>query len=95
MGIWAWIILFSWAAILATAAQFLFFRNDRGPNDYDWVYTAGGALLGGFTAHAWYPIAGLPVTDGLNLLQALIGGVLGAIVLEAVYRLWLRKRVTA
>jgi len=26
---------------------------DRKPKDYDWVYIAGGALLGGFTAHVW------------------------------------------
>ena len=93
MGIWAWIILLGWSAALATAGQYAFFRGDRGPKDFDWVYMAGGALLGGFTAHVWYPIAGLPVVDGLNLWQALAGGFIGAVVVEIAYRLLLRKRV--
>ena len=91
MGIWAWIILFVWAAALGTAGQFAFFRTDRGPNDYDWVYIAGGALLGGFTAHVWYPGWG-PVVDGLNLLPALLGAVVLGLVAELVYRMVLRPR---
>jgi hypothetical protein len=73
MGIWAWVILLGWSALVATAARYSLFRNDRKPSDYDWVYIAGGALLGGFTAHVWYPGFG-PVIDGLNLIQALVGG---------------------
>jgi cytochrome c biogenesis protein CcdA len=92
MGIWAWLILFGWSAALATAAQYTLFRNEAKPNDYDWVYIAGGALLGAFTAHVWYPIAGLPTVDGLNIVQALAGGVVGGVVVELVYRLFLRRR---
>ena len=92
MGIWAWFILLGWSAVLATTAQYLFFRDDRGPKDFDWVYIAGGALLGGFTAHVWYPVSGLPVVDGLNLLQALAGGVVGGAVVEIAYRFWIRRR---
>jgi hypothetical protein len=53
MGIWARVILLSWSALLATAAQYTLFHSAPKPNDYDWVYIAGGALLGGFTAHVW------------------------------------------
>jgi len=92
MGIWAWSILLAWSAGIATAAQYVFFRRDRGPGDFDWVYMAGGALIGGFTAHVWYPIAGFPVVDGLNVIQALVGGVAGAAAIELVYRFFLRGR---
>lgn len=91
MGIWAWVILLTWSALLATAAQYTLFGEDRKPNDYDWVYIAGGALLFGFTAHVWYPGFG-PVVDGLNLIQALVGGVVGGTVVELVYRLFIRRR---
>jgi uncharacterized membrane protein YeaQ/YmgE (transglycosylase-associated protein family) len=58
--------------------------------DYDWVFIAGGALLGGFTASLWYPIG--PVIDGLHLVPALAGAiVLGALV-ELVYRVFIRPR---
>jgi cytochrome c biogenesis protein CcdA len=91
MGPWAWIILLAWSAVLATAAQYILFRNERGPKDYDWTFIAGGAVLGAFTAHVWYPGFG-PVVDGLYLLQALAGGVVGAVVLELIYRFFIRKR---
>ena len=93
MGIWAWIILFAWSALLGTVGQFAFFRTGSGPNDFDWVYISGGALIGAFTAHAWYPIAGLPVVDGLNLVQAIVGGVIGGVVVELIYRRLLRRRI--
>jgi cytochrome c biogenesis protein CcdA len=91
MGIWAWVILLAWSALIATATQYAFFRNDRKPTDYDWVYIAGGAVLRGFTAHVWHPGLG-PVVDGLNLVQALAGGVVGGFVAELVYRLFIRRR---
>jgi cytochrome c biogenesis protein CcdA len=94
MGIWAWVMLLVWSALLATVAQYTFLRNARAATDYDWVYIAGGALLGGFTAHVWYPGFG-PVVDGLNLVQALVGGVVGGIAVELVYRLLIRRRQTA
>jgi hypothetical protein len=73
MGLLSWIILLAVAAALATAVQFLLFRHDRKATDYDRVYIAGGALLGGFTAHVWYPVG--PLVDGLYLLPALVGEV--------------------
>lgn len=91
MGVIAWCILLAWGAALATGAQYTLFRGARGPGDYDWVYIAGGAVIGGFTAHAWYPGFG-PVVDGLWVVQALVGGVVGGIVVEAAYRLVLRRR---
>jgi cytochrome c biogenesis protein CcdA len=94
MGVWAWVILFAWSAALATAAQYTLFRGDRKQADHDWVFIAGGAVLGGFTAHVWYPGFG-PVVDGLNLLQALVGGVVGGIAMELVYRLFIRRRQLA
>ena len=95
MGIWAWIILLAWSAALATAAQYMLFRRDRGSTDYDWVYIAGGALLFGFTAHVWYPGFGLPMVNGLNIVQALVGGVVGGIAVELVYRFFIRPRQLA
>jgi hypothetical protein len=90
MGIWAWVILLAWSAGLASAAQYTLFRKNRRPKDYDWVYIAGGALLGSFTAHVWYP-GFEPVVDGLNLVPALVGGVVGGVVTELVYRRYIRR----
>jgi cytochrome c biogenesis protein CcdA len=89
MGIWAWLILLAWGVFLATGAQVTLLR-DAGPTDYDWVYIAGGALLGGFTAHVWYPGFG-PVFDGLNVVQALAGGVAGGLLAELIYRFLLGR----
>ncbi len=58
-----------------------------------WVYIAGGALLGGFTATVWYPIG--PVVDGLHLLPALAGAVVLGAVVELIYRAFIRPRQTA
>lgn len=93
MGLLAWIILLSVSAALATIAQYLFFRNGRKPTDYDWVYIAGGALLGGFTAHVWYPVG--PIVDGLYVAPALAGALVLGVVAELVYRFYLRPRQIA
>ncbi len=93
MGVFAWIILLVVSAALATAVQFLFFRNARKATDYDWVFIAGGALLGGFTATVWYPVG--PLVDGLYLLPALAGAVVLGAVVEVVYRAFIRPRQTA
>ena len=90
MGLAAWIILLVVSAALATAAQYLFFRNDRKPTDYDWVYIAGGALLGGFTAHVWYPVG--PTVDGLYIVPTLAGALFLGAVSELGYRFYLRPR---
>jgi cytochrome c biogenesis protein CcdA len=94
MGIMAWIILLALSAALATGAQFLFFSKDHKPTDLDWVYVASGALLGGFTGHVWYPGVGA-VVDGLNVLPALPGAVIGGAIAELVYRRILRPRQAA
>jgi cytochrome c biogenesis protein CcdA len=91
MGIWAWLILLALSAALATVGQYAFFRKDRGPKDFDWTYIAGGALLGGFTAHVWYPGFG-PVVDGLNLAPAVAGSLVGGVVVELFYRFVIRRR---
>jgi hypothetical protein len=93
MGVFAWIILLVVSAALATAVQFLFFRNARKATDYDWVFIAGGALLGGFTATVWYPVG--PVVDSLYLLPALTGAIVLGAVVEVVYRAFIRPRQTA
>jgi hypothetical protein len=92
MGVFAWIILLAVSAVLATATQYLFFRHDRKTSDYDWVFIAGGALLGGFTATVWYPFG--PVVDGLNILPTLAGAVVLGAVVEVVYRAFIRPRQT-
>ena len=94
MGIWAWLILLALSAVLATVGQYAFFRNDRGPKDFDWTYIAGGALLGGFTAHVWYPGFG-PVVDGLNLAPAVAGALVGGALVDLFYRLVVRRRSPA
>jgi hypothetical protein len=94
MGLWAWIILLAVSAALATAAQYLFFRQARKATDYDWVFIAGGALIGGFTAHVWYGAAWNigPVVDGLYLVPALLGAVVLGVVVELIYRAFIRPR---
>jgi|GEM_PF-2173587 len=98
MGIWAWLILFAISAVLATAGQYLFFHTIHPPStDHDWVYMAGGALLGAFTAQVWYGSAwGVgPVVDGLYLVPALLGAVVLGAVIEVVYRAFIRPRQAA
>jgi hypothetical protein len=92
MGPWAWLIILAWSAALATAANYAYFARHAAKTDYDWTFIAGGAILGAFTAHVWYPITGLPVVDGLNLLQALGGGIVGGLLVEAIYRFFIRPR---
>ncbi len=89
----SWVILLVLSATLATAAQYLFFRHDRKKTDYDWVFIAGGALLGGFTASVWYPVG--PLVAGLYLLPALAGAVVLGAVVEFIYRAFIRPRQTA
>lgn len=91
MGIWAWLALLLGVAAIATVGQYLFFARNRKSGDDDWAYMAAGALIGGFTGHAWYPGTG-PTFDGLNVLPAIAGGLIGAVVLELVYRFVLRPR---
>jgi uncharacterized membrane protein YeaQ/YmgE (transglycosylase-associated protein family) len=93
MGFVAWLILLAVSALLATAAQYLFFRQDRKATDYDWVFIAGGSLVGGFTASVWYAVG--PVVDGLHLLPALAGEVILGAVVELIYRAFLRPRQKA
>jgi hypothetical protein len=93
MTLLSWIILLAVSAVLATAAQYLFFRHDRKPTDYDWVFIAGGALLGGFTATVWYPVG--PLVTGLYILPTLAGEVVLGAVVEVVYRAFIRPRQTA
>jgi cytochrome c biogenesis protein CcdA len=90
MTLLSWIILLAVSAALATAAQHLFFRHDRKSTDYDWVFIAGGALLGGFTATVWYPVG--PVAAGLYILPALAGEVVLGAVTELIYRAFIRPR---
>jgi hypothetical protein len=90
MTLLSWVILLAMSAVLATAAQYLFFHHDRKSTDYDWVFIAGGALLGGFTATLWYPVG--PVVAGLYILPALAGAVVLGTVVEVIYRAFLRPR---
>lgn len=90
LTLWSWVILLVVSAVLVTAAQYLFFRQDRKKTDYDWVYIAGGAVLGGFTATVWYHI-GL-VVAGLYILPAIAGAVVLGAVVEFIYRAFIRPR---
>jgi hypothetical protein len=89
----SWVILLAVSAALATAAQYLFFRHDRKKTNYDWLYIAGGAPLGGFTATVWYPFG--PLVAGLYLLPVLTGEVVLGAVVEFIYRAFTRPRQTA
>jgi hypothetical protein len=89
----SWVILLAVSAVLATAAQYLFFRHDRKKTDYDWVYIAGGALLGGFTATVWYHVG--PLVAGLYILPVLAGAVVLGALVEFIYRAFIRPRQTA
>lgn len=91
MGILAWLVLLAASAALATVVQFVVFPN-RKATDYDWVYIAGGALIGGFTGHAWYQTG--PTFDGMYVVPALAGLVVGAAIVEIIYRMVLRPRRT-
>ena len=88
----SWVILLAVSAVLATASEFLFFRHPK-KTDYDWIYTAGGALIGGFTASAWYPVG--PVVAGLYILPVLAGAVVLGAVVEFLYRAFIRPHQTA
>ena len=92
MGVWGWIVLLAVSAAFATVVQVLFLSKDRKPKDFDWVYLAAGGVIGGFTGHAWYTAG--PTFDGLNFLPMLVGVVVGAALLEVVYRMFLRPRQT-
>ena len=90
MTLLSWVILLAVSAALATAAQYLFLRHDRKTTDYDWVYIAGGALLGGFTATVWYHVG--PLVAGLYLLPVFAGAVVLGAVAEFIYRGFIRPR---
>ena len=93
MGPWAWLIILAWSAALATAANYAYFARHTTKTDYDWTFIAGGAVIGAFTAHVWYAgFLGLPIVDGLNIVQALVGGVVGGVLFEAIYRFLIRSR---
>ncbi|HEV8191161.1 MAG TPA: hypothetical protein VGP82_06715 [Ktedonobacterales bacterium] len=97
MGIWAWILLLAISAALATLAQSSVLRGSRKSTDYDWVLIAGGAFLGGFTAHVWYGAAWNmgSVVDGLYVIPALSGAVILGTVVEMIYRVFVRPRQSA
>lgn len=48
MGTWAWVLLGSSAALLATGAKVVLFRFERRATTYDGTSLASGAFLGGF-----------------------------------------------
>jgi hypothetical protein len=90
MTLFSWVILLALSAALATAAQYLFLRHARKTTDYDWVYIAGGALLGGFTATVWYPVG--PLVADLSLLPVFAGAVVLGALTEFIYRAFIRPR---
>jgi hypothetical protein len=98
MGIWAWLILLTVSAALATVGQYAFFHTIHPKaSDFDWVFMAGGALLGGFTANVWYGTAWNigPMVDGLYLVPALLGAVVLGAVMEVLYRAFIHPRQAA
>jgi hypothetical protein len=97
MGIWAWMILLVFSATIATVAQYIVLRGSHTSTDCEWVLTAGGALLGGFTAQIWYgPTWTIgPVIDGLCVAPALLGAVVEGAVAELTYRTLVGPRQSA
>jgi uncharacterized membrane protein YeaQ/YmgE (transglycosylase-associated protein family) len=96
MGLWGWFLLLAMSAVLATLAQYLFVRSNfrRRGIELDLIFSAVGALLGGYVAHTWWPGVG-PSIDGLRVVPALLGALLVAAVVEAVYRLAVHPRQPA
>lgn len=94
MGLSGWLLIFVVAAALATVSQYVLLRHSRGPNDFDWVYIAGGAVLGGFTTNVWYgePLQIGPELDGWYILPALAGALVLGAAAELVYRACIRSR---
>lgn len=92
MGTWAWILLGSSAALLATGAKAVLHRFERQATTYGWASLASGAFLGGFAGSVGWD--GGPMVDGLALLPALVGEIVVGSLLEIVYRLFLQPRQT-
>ncbi len=85
MGIWAWVALLAASARWRRSGRSSSSPGTVSQTDYDWIYLAGGGLVGGFTGHAWY--ATDLTFDGLHIVPALVGLVVGAALAELVYRL--------
>lgn len=93
MGLWGWFLLVAMSVGLAALAQNLLVRSDhqRRHAHFDLIFSAVGALIGGYVAHAWWPGVG-PSINGLHVLPAFLGALLLAVVAEAFYRLVLHPR---
>jgi hypothetical protein len=66
------------------------------PNmSYEWLVSSIGAFIGGFVASEW--IVGFrefaPVTDGLALVPALLGGLIVGVVFAAATRLFFTEEL--
>jgi hypothetical protein len=90
MGIWGWVVLLAASAALATVVQLLFFSRTRQPGDQDSVFLAGGGLVGGFTAQAWF--AAGPAVDGLGFIRRFaLGGCAAVGMYGLAVRPWLLR----
>jgi membrane-associated HD superfamily phosphohydrolase len=94
MGIWAWLLLFTGAALLAVVAQVLLFHKQRGPVEYDWMFIAGGAVIGGLLANVLYVGIG-PVVDGLHVVPTVMGAIAVGSIVNMLYRVFIRPRQPA
>jgi uncharacterized membrane protein YeaQ/YmgE (transglycosylase-associated protein family) len=84
LGIGGWVVLAAGAAIFGGAAQLI----GRAGTGYEWLATAVAALIGALVASefivGWQAFE--PVWDGLALVPALVGGLVGGTVVEVATR---------
>jgi len=88
MGTWAWVLLGSGAAPLATGAKVVLFSFEHRVTTYGWTSLASGAFLASVAGSVGWD-GGL-IVDGLAFPPALVGKIVVGSLLEVIYRLFLQ-----
>lgn len=83
MDIWGFIVLVVGGAVLGLIGQYIIQGARVG---YEWIATGIGAVVGGFVASEVINPANWADTGGLLVGPALIGGLIGAVIVWLVAR---------